>query len=362
MLLHGCCCPTNCIIDSDDFNRADNADIGGKWTDSNSRITGNRLTQQALGASSAITVKQHTSEQMVVDVSVGFTSSSISLDLGIVAVNYLDSNNYLYIQIEVSSSAFSGTAVSTKFKFFRRSGGVSTQLGATRTIDATNGVVNHQARVCYDGTYLKAFGQQEKADRIVGGFRAGLLTSASAAVFFDSFRWYKWKPKCPNCNAKIICNGCITYPTSSLILDFGAGGLVDGSCSACDSVAGEYILGWTNYLHQCYLTTSPHCSWGYNSGFCSIAGTPYSICMSALLVLNGFSTGWDVVVGIVQGPPGLSGVLAFGTPYVAGYGGALATYGQCNQSPVTLSKTSENFLTGACTGALPASIELRLIT
>lgn len=339
MLLNDCCCEPSCTIDIDTFDRLNSNDIGGQWSDTNSKIQDGRLTQQALGSSSAVTVRQHTTERMSVDVSVGFTSFSISTDAALVCVNYLDSNNYLYVQIETTPTS----SPSTSLKFFRRSGGVSTQLGSTRTIDASNRVLNTQVRVCYDGTYLHALGYLEAAAPIVGGFKVGLLTNATTAVYFDDFRWYRYAANCPRCTIFASCSRCPQLP-SYLVFDLGAGGLSAGFCSGCANIAGEYVLRST--LNPCY--------WRYDgtvciSGSCTLA---FNIVGELLRQATG-DLYWQVVVLIPQNPVCSSDFLS------VIYQSSAFTEDNCTDTPVTLNRGST--FGSVCAGSLPATAELRLI-
>lgn len=366
MLANACCCDPSCLIESDDFDRANNNAIGDKWSDSNARIIDNKLGPQALGAMLVLTTKNHISETMVVDVTMSFSSGSISLDKGIVIVNAKDSNNYLFVQIEVSNSLFSGTAVSTKLKFYRRSGGVNTQLGSTRTLDATNALNNQQVRVCYDGTYLKALGYREAATKITDGFKAGLAAEGSTTIYHDNFRWYKYSAKCPRCTENINCVSCTTMPSGVYAVDVGVGGLIDGSCSYCDQIVGEFIVG---YVFNIGLS----CYYQYSVAACAAhASCPQSLlCPSAyfLITLSLRDDGvgrvkWFLELDLnkqQQQPGRPCAGLCPGRSYYALYTSSSLDGANCNTTPVTLSKISETFSTDACTGSLPATVEIRAV-
>lgn len=379
MLANACCCNPSCLIDSDDFDRANSNDIGGKWTDANARIVDNRLAQQTLGSMLVMTTKNHTSETMVVDVAITFTASSISLDKGIVIVNARDSNNYLFVQIEVSNSAFSGTAISTKLKFYRRSGGVNTQLGSTRTLDATNALNNQQVRVCYDGTYLSALGYREAATKITDGFKAGLSAEGSTTIYFNNFRWYKYSSECPNCIPNVLCRQCTQQATKTIVLDFGAGGLVDSNWNGCDEVIGEFLLtyGWGQQGDICFGKGVENCVWTYGrypwgtgAHAFTLCSGPMSVCVWATVRWSFITPGklqwWAYLQGANE-PPCFNVNTTF---FYATYYSAEFLETDCDVTPVTLTlqasppatRLDNAFGTFACTGGFPATIELRHVT
>jgi len=340
------------LIRKDDFDRTNSNDIGGDWEDTNARILDNRLTQQAVGPMRAITTTVHTSELMVVDAAVSFTSTSITVDVGGVIVNYLDANNFLFVQIEVISSAFAGT-VSTKLKFYSRTAGVDTQLGSTRTIDGSNGIINNQLRVCYDGVYLSAMGFREAAAKIVDGFRSGVYSNASSAVYFDNFRWYVHKTGCPKCN--VLCVSCDGQATETYVLDFGAGGLTDGTCTYCNELAGEFVVVSSPFGPPIACSSlgdrSTPCLWLYalKRDPCIPSVECGHICITLTIhFLSGSSFAWRVGVALCTAPGS--------APWEAIYTSAAVT--DCTAT-ATLNLDVQNLF--GCGGSYPASIELRAV-
>lgn len=370
MLFDHCCCDPSCLIFKDDFDRANNTDIGSDWQEvtGNAQIDANRLRTSILGPGVTIATIVHTSETMVVDVAMSFDAGAITIETAGAIVNYKDVDNYLYVQIEATFSAFAGT-VQTRLMFYRRSGGVNTQLGTTKVIDPSNGIANHQFRVCYDGTYLSAMGYREAATKITDGFRAGVFSSSSSAVYFNNFRWYQWRHDCPNCTPNPQCGYCFdsSEPTGTVILDFGAATLTDGGWNACDQILGEYVLALDNSASgiACGQTPIANCFWLYSTtsgtytdAWCTSAQVVH-LCMAASIQASGTGQSKWVVT--------LRATLAtlncrHGTAVVtANYGGLHTVHGVCNQSPVTLASEGQFFNAApSCTGTLPATIELRL--
>lgn len=367
MLINACCCEPSCLLFKDDFDRADNTNVGGGWQEvsGDAQISTNRLRTAVLGAGTTIATFVHTSETMVVDVAMLFDSGSIAVERAGVIVNYKDSSNYLFVQIEATFSAFAGT-VRTRLQFFSRVGGTNTQLGTTRTIDASNGIASHQLRVCYDGTYLSALGNREAATKITDGFRAGVYSNSTSAVFFNNFRLYKHDIQCPNCIPQPQCGYCFdaTEPTGTVILDFGAATLTDSGWNSCDQIKGEYVLILDDtFPLVCGQTVLPKCFWLYSTTLGTYTdiwctGRVVSLCLAAAVTsdLSGQSQ-WVVTVratvdaGCRFGPAILS----------ANYRGNHTVSGVCNETPITLNKDFQFVnATPSCTGTLPATIELRL--
>lgn len=385
MLFDHCCCDPSCLIFKDDFDRNNNTDIGSDWQEvtGNAEIDANRLRTSILGPGVTIATIVHTSELMVVDVAIAFDSGAITIETAGVIVNYKDVDNYLYVQIEATFSAFAGT-VQTRLMFYRRSGGVNTQLGTTKVIDPTNGIANHQLRVCYDGTYLSAMGYREAATKITDGFRAGVFSSSSSAVYFNNFRWYQWRHDCPNCTPNPQCGYCFdsSEPTGTVILDFGAATLTDSGWTNCDQIFGEYVLALisdpqhyicdyiSNQGNAGQVGPDAKCYWEYiNSAYgtytdfwCTAIRVHF--CFRAKIEAN--QTGqskWRVFfTAAFVLPSGAGAICRHGNVAAsAQYGGNHTVHGVCNQSPVTLTKEWEFFnAQPSCTGTLPATIELRL--
>lgn len=369
MLFDHCCCDPSCLIFKDDFDRNNNTDIGSDWQEvtGNAEIDANRLRTSILGPGVTIATIVHTSELMVVDVAIAFDSGAITIETAGVIVNYKDVDNYLYVQIEATFSAFAGT-VQTRLMFYRRSGGVNTQLGTTKVIDPTNGIANHQLRVCYDGTYLSAMGYREAATKITDGFRAGVFSSGSSAVYFNNFRWYVWRHDCPNCTPLPQCGYCFdsSEPTGTVIIDFGAATLTDGGWDACDQILGEYVLA---LIAQC-PTRFENCCWHYESSsgtytdlWCTPAVRVHFAVDAQIVATQTGQSRWQVgFTAAFVLPNGASAFCRHGRVGAsASYGGNHTVHGVCNQSPVTLTKEWEFFNAApSCTGTLPATIELRL--
>jgi hypothetical protein len=302
---------------------------------------------------------------MVVQAHISFTSGAVTVERAGVIVNYKDSNNYLYVQYESVFSTFSGSPIGTSLKFFRRSGGVSTQLGTTKTLDALNGTTLQTARVCYDGVYLKASGYIEAADPIVDGYRSGVFSNGSSAIYFNDFKIYNYEMQCPNCDITRYCPYCLVnkQPKTAIILDLGAGGLVDGSCNNCDQVRGEYTLigAQEGTICQYRFTQFPICN--VTGPLVPIMG---KLDMIAYIVqLSDLSaTQWVAIIEVTAQNPTGSPFILGSYKYQALYSGLLTTNYHCDETPVTLTRYGSThftspFLSSLCTGDLPATIELR---
>lgn len=362
MLFNSCCCDPKCLILSDDFNRPNSGNIGGDLAEESGTIAiaTNRL-QIGTGSGLVRTTHEHDSTRMVVQATL-FPPTSTGTERMRVLVNYKDTSNYLYVQIDFINTGV-GVPDQADMRFFRRSGAVDTQLGATRTLD-TNGLTSAVLRVCYDGTYLTAMGHREAATEIVSGFRAGLAYSGTLTANFDDFRWYRYAPECPNCIVTLeciwqFCTSASNAPSAFIALDFGAGGWTNNSCNRCTQLSGEFITEFTI-----------NCRWEYRASWCRISWSVPDLYYYLLITLgktfvNATTIRWSADVYITT-----LFSTSFGGPNeysFARYEGDVTPI-DCKLSPVTLTKITEDhhapypFSSGACAGTLPATIDLRQLT
>ena len=119
-------------------------------------------------------------------------------------------------------------------------------------------------------------------------------------------------------------------------VDFGAGGLTDGTATNCDLIAGEYVV--------------PNSGGGDCSFSLSVAGgDPIAVVMR--IVSSGGNCFWRVTVGIGSNPEvGGERAIYETTPESS------STF-DCTDLPVTLDKVFELWVT-ECTGTLPATITI----
>ena len=117
-----------------------------------------------------------------------------------------------------------------------------------------------------------------------------------------------------------------------MTVDFGAGGLTDGTVAVCDAVVGDIVV-----------TRTTGCTWIY------VLDSFSAITLQIEHV--GSDCNWYVLVSISDGGVAEQAVYRT-TPEDIG------TF-DCTDLPATLSKESENFGT-YCTGSLPATIAVEV--
>jgi hypothetical protein len=131
------------------------------------------------------------------------------------------------------------------------------------------------------------------------------------------------------------------------VIDLGAGGWTDSTCSFCDDVAGEFLL-----------TSASSCVWSYTDEIaCPDNGGgncyPRIIVMSLTLVTSGETCKW---VFRMSGP-GVCDPADNQLSFLAVYeSGDMSSGEDCQSLPVTLNKVTDT--NAVCGGALPATITL----
>lgn len=334
MLMNACCCDPTCIIFKDDFDRGNSSDIGSNWTETGTvEISSNQL--RMTGSGTAITTMSHTSELMVVRVVLSIGSGTIGTKSSDIIVNYKDSSNYHFVRIDGVYSGLA-TPIRTDLKFYKRSAGVDTQLGSTRVLDAANVITSIDITVCFDGTYLSAAGFREATTKIVDGFKAGLsATAAATAINWNAFYWYRSDPRCPTCVTLARCGDCRDQLPASLILDLGAGGLVDNICTNCDDIKGLYVLDFSG---------GPSCQWVYSKNLC---GTPATCVFNISLhiyIISGLAGVRTYHADLeLSRPTGIACGLGIGRALLVQYTSAGFLETDCDNFPVALNRVTFNF-------------------
>lgn len=349
------CCCDDCIIATDDFNRANSTPaigdlwivVAGTWS-----ITDQTLQNAGTGLVKCKTV--HTSDHVSVSVVVGNSSASQYR----IVLSYEDENNYLFSQL----TPFTGTGT---LKLFSRVAGVNTEL-ATRAISIpADSLVTFTA--CLNPTTLKFSTTFHNASAaltttlVAGDFNntgaVGLAVgNAAATARFDDFRFIKVSPDCDPCGQGGIidtaqCVTCCGLVDASLEydVDFGAGGWTDTAfCTRCNDVAGVFTV--TDRVIQGIAIGNPYpgCRWTF---------TDFTWCTYFNLVLRRYVAGsqcyWLLTVDLNAG--------ASGSATASYQQGPEARNAPCFLgSPLTLTKQTDN-PGGPCDGALPATITIQSV-
>jgi len=255
-----CCCG----ITSDTFDRADDTNIGAKWTEVSgdwSIVSGTLRTSNTTAIAVLNATRTETQIRLFTQVR-GATSNRLRLIFG-----HVDSNNYFYVQVII------GTAQA--FSLVHRSGGSDTTLTSVNVTTAANtfydlivcineGVVKaslHNAGSSAPGTELALVGY---VAAMPASYQIGLGTGSNAgsSLQFDNFAARKNSESCELCAA--ACNNCNT-DTTPPAFDVTLPTMTDNTCD-CDPLSGA-----TFRLYYCPSATGSTnlCQWVHELGTCS---------------------------------------------------------------------------------------------
>lgn len=266
----GCC--ESCSIFSDDFNRADDTDLGADWSEVSGSwsISSNRLVTSS---TSAVAISTTESSEAVVHVSAivrGASSDELRLIFA-----YEDTNNYWYAQATIGSSFL---------RIYSRVSGTDTLQGfQSSTLSAST---DYRLQVCvgedgiavatiYAGTsstvVAHVFSDGSPSATGLGGFGVGTGASASS-VQFDSVTALRVSDDCEPCLRIAQCNACIGGFLSQYYM-IEVSGVVAGEFDclegrSCDDLNGVFFMSPVNTnapKTQCFQTVTPtpyHCRAG----------------------------------------------------------------------------------------------------
>jgi len=161
-----------------------------------------------------------------------------------VILDYVDSDNYHYAQWEI---------VTNELKFFKRTGGTPSQLGATETV-ALAASTWHSLKACFSGTSISASANDgtlyARSTTEHGGYKAGVggVMGDVDPVYFDDFDYDKYwsvtNSDCETCVAT-TCGGCEDRGVPELMKVVVAG-MADQFCTGCSALDGTYIVEFSS--------------------------------------------------------------------------------------------------------------------
>lgn len=241
----GCC---GCEVFTDDFNRADDTNIGSDWSEESGAwaIASNKLA----GSSNGIAVYNTTISQASYKVESIVRTDTANDTVGVVAY-YTDANNYY-------SAILSIGAGTRTLKIFETVAGVTTERASVNVTSAAVNVdhtvslcVNHDGSsahlaAMYGSTPLVAWSD---ATPLSGPGKAGVYRkSAAGATTWDEFSVSLTNTDdCPGCVCGLCTEG--TSPNSIQVVIAGATGY-------CSDINGTYVL---DKVVDCYAATD--CEW-----------------------------------------------------------------------------------------------------
>lgn len=239
----GCCCENvACDIFADNFDRADGP-VGADWTTVSGTwaIDTNRLKCTASGLLLCNTVHPDSEVKQWA----AFTCTPITnQDKARVILDYVDSNNYHYVELEMGTTA-------PAIRFYVVTAGAPFQIGSDVTVAAPLGA-SYSLVGCHDGVRIAArfngtwYCQVSTAH---GGYKTGVGASVAGAQFtFDNFDYNKLQsstePTCPGMGCPGDCSVCTggTAPANIQVVLSGITNAGLGGCTDCSNLDGTYLL------------------------------------------------------------------------------------------------------------------------
>lgn len=234
MSRRNCCCRRDCPIFSDNFDRADNTNVGPDWVEESedSEIVSNTLQIPAGG--SVRTVLTHPTGHQSGVLQATFLGMAVGTSYQL-TVNHIDEDNFHFGQLDVEADD------SLTYSIGTRSGGSDTIL-ESRTygpVDLEDMDFENTVRLCRSKEAIW-FVDQEGTEEIWacvadnGGRKAGLANPSGGDVEFDDFAWsehYMTNPTagCGDCGCECGDYECLS---KSLLLTIYAGpdDVICGDC------------------------------------------------------------------------------------------------------------------------------------
>ena len=238
MLLGYCCAPVaSCNIFDDDFNRSDSGNLGSDWSEVSGgwNIDTCRLECDSDGICICQTAHPDSEARQIVEVDIYGDTEADSFQI---ILDYVDSDNYHYAQWEI---------VTNELKFYKRTGGVSSQLGATETVALAESTW-HSLKACFSGTTISASANDGtvygRSTTEHGGYKAGVggVMGDVDPVYFDDFDYDKYwsatNTKCATCSGSL---SCCTDGIAPELVKIVIAGMANNNCTNCSSMNGTYI-------------------------------------------------------------------------------------------------------------------------
>lgn len=226
----GCCGAASCTLTADDFNRADDTDLGGAWDEQAgaAAIVSNAVELTANNTRVIAATANPDDGHTIVTVSIKLVSGSA---VALVFLGWADASNYLYARVS-----------QTQLKVGKQGG-----VEETVSISLTTGTY-YQLVLCFTGTTL--MGQINANEAIAFGVTApgnqhgfGCQT---ANVVIDNFSASKTSEACGGCSyldppPLRLCEYCQEggiHPYWSADVS----GIGNGTCDNCDVLNGLYLF------------------------------------------------------------------------------------------------------------------------
>lgn len=246
----GCTCcgetPDACVLLSDDFDRADDTDIGANWTEVSGSwsISSNELASLSGLVISTVT---HTNQNVSLSVVVrGATGAKFRLIFG-----YVDTNNYWFIEVEIGGN----------LSLVERASGSNTTHDSASS--GTSAATDYTLSGCMSGLYFvgncNTAHVEEATTATSGSFGLGIGATGLGTPKFDDFLARKVESGCDYCLVEDDCTGLCDPFTVPGAFEVTIAGLTNDGCSDCTSLNGTYVLTQIDFCTYRYYFTDPNC-------------------------------------------------------------------------------------------------------
>ena len=249
-----CCCgPPPCTQFEDNFDRSNNTNIGSDWSEEEGdwSIASNKLS---ISSANALCLCQASLDHPY-SLEVVYNATTLN-DLIKIVFNYVDSDNYSFVLIEIEPDTFINF-----LKIVDRVGGVETVL--VNTSDGSDVSTDIDVKLCVFNSYviLQTPGQNVSAHITSSSSVCGLGTGSilTGTVTFNNFVIHTPDSINPECSPSICDIDCDCSPDFDTLvtthLEVEIAGIVNNSpvdCSDCSDLNDTYLL--TNAI--CITTAS----------------------------------------------------------------------------------------------------------
>ena len=233
----GFCCCESCAIFGDDFNRADDTDLGSDWDEDSgaAEIKDNKLRLTSAGTLVVTTTtKSGDSDYLACQLDIPDNNKTLRI-----IVDYVDSDSYHFLEIDFRHSGSTST-----LQLYKRSGGTNTAVGSSATTTALTTSSSILPRVCLTAAgqfsaHLAGTGgiSVQGTTTVHGGSKVGIYLEDATNLDVDGFVWGVHESEDENCDECLaLCNGC-SGTFTVVIAD-----MADDACSECERLNGTFVL------------------------------------------------------------------------------------------------------------------------
>lgn len=257
-----CCCGSAaqnpCTLTEDNYNRANNTNIGSKWDEvaGGAEISGNVLLVNVNNSRIIATAANPDGPYTFVSVSITLGSSSSTAR---VFVGWADTSNYLY-----------ATVTTTSLTVGRQGGAGGSQ---SENVTIVPGTV-YQLTLCFNGTQLIGTinGVQAMKDSLSAPGTKHGLGVGTASVTFDNFLARRVSQPCAECASTIPVRPCVYCQENEIAANWSVelSGIANDFCLDCDAWNGLWLF---DNVHQEGSDVAGSCLHiVFSPGFPSICG------------------------------------------------------------------------------------------